>query len=148
MNIENEWKSGKLPIINGILYSDGKIDWINIEFGQNGRVIRNGSKIHLNDLVADNDLNFTEVAILDRKDDLINNAVIYCGDGGMGGDGFVLVESKTGSFEWLAFFENSNPFEKIEIFNDSICLYNNLNEKWIFNFHFPINLTVEKLSRS
>jgi hypothetical protein len=64
--------------------------------------------------------------------------------GFMGGDGFVVVESKVNSLiTWCAFFEDSNPFNNLEVIDDRIIVYNNLNEKWIFDIYNPANLSIE-----
>jgi hypothetical protein len=130
-------------VIVEVLYPDGKINWINIERKRNEKIIQHGSNLHINELISEKDFYFTEVTILDKKEDIKNNIIVYCGDGGMGGDGFVLVEIKSDTkIKWAAFFENANPFEKVDIDNGEIVTYNNLQEKWIFNLNDPTNLSI------
>lgn len=95
-------------------------------------------------MLANNELGFSSIIVnkkLESSDKQIN---VYCGEGSFGGDGFVVVESQTDfKVKWIAFFETANPFEKLEIFEDKIFAYNNLNEKWIFDIYNPSNLIVE-----
>lgn len=66
-----------------------------------------------------------------------------CGEGGHGSEGFIVVEENdTKKIKWVAFFEESNPFEKIEVIDDVIYTYNNLGEKWAFEINDPINVSI------
>lgn len=145
MDIYKEWKNGRLPIINGILYGNSTIEWINIDYDLNyKRIINRGSILCVNDLIMKNELYFSTISTCYQFEDKNNDLVIYCGGGSYGSEGYIVVESKIDlKLIWIAFFEESNPFEKLEIIGDKIIAYNNLNEKWIFDINNPSNLTVE-----
>ena len=68
-NLQNEWKKGRLPIISGILYGNGNVNWINIERENRIRRIEHGSKLNLNTLMEENEFYLSEITILCRKED-------------------------------------------------------------------------------
>lgn len=143
-DINYEWHNEKLPIINGIIYADGSIDWINVDYDGDSRKIVFGNKIHLNDLINKNELYLSSIMVNKKLENPEKQIMVYCGEGGFGGDGFVVVESQTDfKIEWIAFFETANPFENIEVIDDKIIAYNNLDEKWVFDIHNPANISIE-----
>ncbi|AEY67512.1 hypothetical protein [Clostridium sp. BNL1100] len=143
-DINLEWLNGKLPIINGIIYPNGNIDWLNVNVIDGKRSIENGSQLHINDLIADDELGFADVYIRGKVEDDKRDVTIYCGEGSFGGDGFVVVESrKDKKAVWIAFFEESNPFEKVEVVGEFIYVYNNLKEKWRFCINKPTEIIIE-----
>lgn len=142
-NLQNEWKKGRLPIISGILYGNGNVNWINIESENRIRRIEHGSKLNLNTLMEENEFYLSEITILCRKEDISKRIIVSCGEGGHGSEGFIVVEENdTKKIKWVAFFEESNPFEKIEVIDDVIYTYNNLGEKWAFEINDPINVSI------
>jgi len=142
-NLTNEWKKGRLPIISGILYENGNINWINIESENRIRRVEHGSKLNLNTLMEENEFYLSEITILCRKEDISKSIIVSCGEGGHGSEGFIVVEEyETKKIKWVAFFEESNPFEKIEVIDDVIYTYNNLGEKWTFEINNPINVSI------
>mgnify|MGYP000878755450 CR=1 FL=1 len=144
MDIYREWKNGRLPIINGILYENGIIEWINIDYDSNyKRIINRGSNLCINDLILKNELHFSNISTCYQFENNTKDIVVYCGGGSHGSEGFIVVESKVGSkLIWIAFFEESNPYEKIEFIDEKINVYNNLKEKWSFDLNIPTNLTI------
>lgn len=144
VDINYEWHDERIPIVNGIIYSDGYVDRINVDYNGNKRVIFRDGKIHLNDLLDNDELGYSSIIINKKLENPDNKLNIYCGEGSYGGDGFVVVESQIDvKVKWIAFFETANPFEKLEIMEDKIFAYNNLNEKWIFNINNPLDLVIE-----
>lgn len=146
VDVNSEWRDEKIPIVNGIIYSDGSVDWVNVDYDGDKREILHGSKKHLNDLLANNELGFSSISVNKKIENSDKQIKAYCGEGSFGGDGFVVVEAQTDfKVKWIAFFETANPFEKLEIIDDKIIAYNNLNEKWVFDINRPSNFIVEKL---
>jgi hypothetical protein len=143
MNINDQWQKDELPIINGIIYENGVIEQINISFNNNMRIIEYGNKLHINNLIVNRELEFTRVIILDHLEISNEKFHVYSGAGGFGGDGFIVVMSSENSLiKWIAFFENSNPFEKIEFDRGIIYGYTNLNEKWAFDIFNPCMVSI------
>ena len=144
MDIYKEWKNGRLPIINGILFESGAIDWIRIRFDSAfHRVIDGVSRISISDIMSSGDINFSTISTCYQISDSKNNVRAYCGGGSYGSEGYVVVESEIDSeLLWIAFFEEANPFERIEISDDNISVYNNLRERWTFDINNPANLSI------
>ena len=144
MDIYKEWKNGRLPIINGIVYEDGSIEWINIDYDSNyRRIINRGSNLSINDLISKSELHFSAISTCYQTENKTKGVTLYCGGGSYGSEGYVVLESNVESkLIWIAFFEESNPFEKIEFINDKIIVYNNLREKWSFDLKNPTNLSI------
>lgn len=144
MDIHQEWENGRLPIINGILYENGVIDWINISYDSNfNRSISGVRRRSIDDLISSRELFFSIINTSYQMNDKGNNIRVYCGGGSCGSEGYVVVESNIDlKLLWIAFFEESNPFEKIEIIGDRIIVYNNLKEKWTFEINNPVNLSI------
>ena len=145
MDLHQEWKNGRLPIINGILYENGAIEWVNISYDLDyNRVINRGSNLNINDLIKDKELHFSAISTSYQTEDKKNNIIVSYGGGSYGSEGYVVVESSVNfKLLWIAFFEEANPFENLEIIDDKIVVYNNLNEKWTFDISNPSNLSVE-----
>lgn len=132
----------EIPIINGILYPDGFYEKIRIFTNQNKKeVIKYNKKIF--NLKCDIDTSYPFV-----NDELKINLsdTVICGEGSYGGDGFIMAfKSSTQEIQWLASFDNSNPFIKLEIFNYFIIATNNLNEKWRFDISDLNDIKIEIL---
>jgi hypothetical protein len=144
-DINREWKNGKLPMINGIIYQDGNIDWVNVDINNEERKIEFTNKLHINDLLFTNGLQFLEAVTLMTLEDTRNEVTICCGGCGLGGGGFVVVESKNESqLKWIAVFENSNPFERVEVAGEIIYAYNKSADKWGFNINKPGEISINK----
>lgn len=144
LDINQEWKKNNLPVTNGILYADGTIYRIYVLLDGKRRKLENGGNFDLNVLLVQDEIDVVEIAISKKLEDLKNDITVYCGMGFMGGDGFIVVESKTTSLiKWCAFFEDSNPFENLEIIGNKIIAYNNLDEKWVFDIYNPTNISIE-----
>jgi len=142
-NLYQEWNQKRLPIINGIIYEDGSIQRMIITDKNKGRSVELGSKLHLKTLKDAEELFLVEIDILCTKIDDENMITVSCGDGGYGGEGYVAIETLDhGKIKWIAFFEESNPFERVEVVDNLIYAYNNLNEEWIFEINNPTNIVI------
>ncbi len=145
-DINREWKSGRLPIINGILYEDGSMDCINIDFDVRERTVEYIRKVHINELLSQGEIGFSYITVNNKVIHLEKQITVYCGEGSYGGDGFVVVQSNVGiGILWIAFFETANPFISIEITDNTIYAINNLKEKWSFNIDNPKEINIVML---
>ncbi len=144
LDINKEWKDSNLPVANGIVFADGTLVRIYVLLDGDKRKLERGESFDLNELLEQKEIDVVEVVVSKKVDDSKNDIVVYCGMGFMGGDGFILVESRNDSLiKWFAFFEDSNPFKKLEIVRDKIIAYNNLDEKWVFDIYNPTNVSIE-----
>ena len=73
------------------------------------------------------------------------NLKVLCGEGDYGSDGFIaLLDLELNTLKWLAFFENSNPFENVEIHYDHLVGITNLHYRWRFNLKNPQQLDISR----
>ncbi|MFE8646716.1 hypothetical protein ACFX58_16685 [Sphingomonas sp. NCPPB 2930] len=134
-DINQLWKNEKLPIINGVLFPDGTLINFSIEEGFERKIKCDGkSFIDLNNLLL------ASVDVFFQLD--LPFGHLTCGEGSMGGDGFVCME-KGQAIEWVAFFENSNPFHKLSKENDFFIAENNLSELWKFSINGPSSVNIK-----
>jgi len=140
MNVNNAWKEGYLPIINGIIYPNGCIEQMEIILDGEIKKVNVIKKMNINELIEEE---VSYIVINDTCEDIVNRVRIYCGEGSYGGDGFVAVESlKNNQLIWIAFFEESNPFEKIKSSENNLNVINNLKESWQFNLKKPNEIII------
>ena len=128
-------------MLNGILYSNGdfeKISIIDTVNERRGLIKHKKEKYNLKNNAT---LTFSYV-----NDELLipnTDIKILCGDGSLGGDGFVLAASvENNEIFWLVFLDDANPFLKLEYHNDFIIVINNLNEKWKFEISDKSNVRI------
>lgn len=122
MELEN------LPIINGIMYSNGYVDSvaISVQAKHSRTVCKQEHKV-----LSSNDLDYTYAYPSSELIIESMNCKITCGGGSYGGDGFVLATAlDSGEMLWLASFDESNPFVNIYEKNHHIYVTNNCNEIW------------------
>ncbi|MCP4600753.1 MAG: hypothetical protein GY847_09510 [Proteobacteria bacterium] len=149
MNIQHQWASMKCPIINGILFANGDIEWINVGLlPQSGGMARiqlsPGRPTDVKTLTDEGVLDWTEVAPLCEAIDEKRNIRVFAGEGGLGADGFVAVlKASDSQLEWVAFFENSNPFVEVELRETEVLAKTNLSNTWRFPLDSPAQVTVD-----
>jgi len=145
MDLNQEWKNGRIPIINGVLHENGEIECINISYDLDyNRVVKRGSNQNIYELIKEKEVYFSKISTFRQIKESKNNIVVSYGGGSYGSEGYIVLESNINfRIIWIAFFEEANPFEKLDIIDDKIIAYNNLNEKWIFDINNPSNLIIE-----
>jgi hypothetical protein len=68
---------------------------------------------------------------------------IQGGEGSCGSEGFIaLSEISTQNLLWLAYFDCSNPFEKVSIEQNKVYAISNLRHIWPFPMKSPENFDV------
>jgi len=140
-----EWENERLPIINGIIYNTGQVDKVYVDYDDNDkRVLAHSGRAKIDSISIDDD-DFCDVTIHSKAHDEKRDIAVYCGGGSYGGDGFVVVESAEAKVIWIAFFEDSNEFERCEIVGNTIIAYNNSDEKWMFDIDTPSKLSIEQV---
>ncbi len=148
LTIQRQWAGMKCHIINGILYANGDIEWINVDLlPQSGGMTRiqlsSGSPTDVKTLSDEGVLDWAEVAPLCEAIDERRNIRVFAGEGGLGADGFVAVVKVSDSqLEWVAFFENSNPFVEVELRETEVLAKTNLSNTWRFPLDSPAHVTV------
>lgn len=138
MSIQKLWESEEVPYISGIFYENGTVYKINVIRKRNNTAIQFDevdilSNIHVPD--SDYLTSIDSTAIIEFSE-LATNFTAHAGYGGMGDMGFVSLLSK-GVVKWMAFFLESNPFERISYRSGNLYATNNLGEQWVFPINFP-----------
>lgn len=143
-SIQDIWEQDQCPIINGIIFDSGEIILLKIRSLQ----VRN-IWVDLLDLCGKSTL---EKFLTKQPDQLASITTLaeteagsetsglrlLCGEGSSGGDGFVAVcRAADEHLNWIAFFENSNPFEHIEIHGSDVFAVNNCQQIWRFPLARP-----------
>ena len=128
------WNQEKLPVINGILYADGSFRKIDIITDENfhRKLVPVPAQNPDFSIISD-------IAI--SAEYVFQNYHIFCGEGSYGGDGFVTAVSGN-EIQWLAFWEDANPFIKIQSHENQLEITNNLHEVWQFDLSDPKSVTV------
>lgn len=67
-----------------------------------------------------------------------------CGGGGYGSDGFVAVcRLEDNYLNWIAFFQSSNPFDKIDIVGTDVIAVSTYGHVWTFPIQHPERVKVK-----
>lgn len=140
----NKWENREILIVNGIIFPNGQIDIFTIEESSKGKYAQHTDRKNIQELYDENEVYFSSVIINHQILTPDKQFEIFCGEGSSGGDGFIIVTSIEGNgYEWIAFFEDSNPFIKVEFENDRVYGINTLNERWSFNMQNPTDINIE-----
>jgi hypothetical protein len=148
-DLQTHWAAEQCPIIDGIIFSDGRLRLMTVEWvrGQAGRLelsVSPGGWTSVAELASNSRLQWTGIIPLCNTEDLARKLRVIGGEGGLGSDGFVAVTSAdNGAIVWIAFFNGSNPFEAIEIIGDWIVAKTNLQTVWRFPIGCPENVTLK-----
>lgn len=125
--IHHLWKQGRLPLVEGLLLSDGTIY---------KNVLKNTLHQPEQWNAADKDYTnwYSEIDISQSEE--YGPYKIFAGDGSYGSDGFILVLSKSGSFHWLL-MDTINPIEAFTVQNKTIYARNNNSQEFIIPIDKP-----------
>ena len=134
ININTLWFESRLPVIDGILYADGFYQKLSIITDQNFH----RKLIPIPDQKPDFSI-ISDISVSAEAD--FQDYHIFCGEGSYGGDGFVTAVSGN-EIQWLAFWEDANPFIKIESHENQLEITNNLYEVWQFDLSDPQHIKI------
>ena len=142
-------KYQECPSINGIIFPNEKINPIrlNVNWGPPIKYeIEKLRETSLKEIEIKGELFWNDCSILcEYEYDLMNIKAIG-GEGDYGSDGFVaVINLLTDELMWIAFFELSNPFNKIKIEEGFVLAYSTLNCLWRFPLSSPIEFCVSAL---
>lgn len=148
MKININSQRDTLPIVNGILYSNGHIERYAINADENWH--RTVSKDHTTTAISLENIIETVACINDECICADMDIKFTCGEGSYGGDGFILAEkNKSKQMVWLISFDDANPFVKLERKGNLLFAINNCGEVWCINITdiYNIKISIEKQSR-
>ena len=146
--IQEMWKEGKCPLIDGVLFDDGRLfacKYKRVEIrGMSGFSAEiPDKKPSAIESAIDMNVDFSEIDPSFVAIDAGNGIKYSCGEGGFGGDGFVSCSSLPDDhLYWIAFFQRSNPFDDITINKHEIIARNNLGHLWRFSIEDPTDIHV------
>ncbi len=149
--IQNKWKSRMCPIVNGIMFGNGKIVELEADKFEGITLHPQIQRItSIETFVLEHGDYWTSLDELCGFDLLSRNLRITGGEGGFGGDGFVaLSHSSDDQLIWIAFFEDSNPFIQVSTNNDESVVIGitTLETVWQFPIDQPEKPKVYKAER-
>ncbi len=145
--IQAAWRDERCPIMNGIVWGSGSMRLFDMEFSYDSNAYK---YTILEEVVTDvavlkekGELDWTyliQLAELNRVEEGIR---LSCGEAGWGGDGFVAVSRIEDDYLlWMAFFDVSNPFEKINVRENVISGVTNLGNTWRFPIDNPERFSI------
>jgi hypothetical protein len=106
--------------------------------------VKAGITTSIDSLGREEGLWWTSCAILTRCNDEEHSFEAIAGEAGHGSDGFVgTIDLRSGDLIWLAFFLNSNPFDKLIIADRKIHAYSTSGCVWSLSLGNPIDIVVE-----
>jgi hypothetical protein len=137
------WLSSEVPVLNGGVLRSGRAHLIRPIDAPRILPLRLPSAGNA-DFGSLGELMWTHAGPYEPVMDASTGLVSIVGEGGMGADGFVAVQSGMApdTLLWLAFFDFSNPFESVRFEDGFLKARNNLDEEWHFDLAEPWNITV------
>jgi hypothetical protein len=119
-NLEDAWEQRWCPIVPGLLFPDGSVVPFAPGTGGDGAPVP-GSRTRLTDLAGGQPVPWTTIEPLARAVAPDLALIAAAGDGGRDGDGFVaLIGGPLGALVWLAFFDDSGPFQEVRFDDDAV----------------------------
>jgi len=135
------------PLVNGIIFPNGVIKLLDVNVEWSPKLIytiKKSEETSIKALEKIGHLQWNDCAILTKLSDEKKNIVVIAGEGDYGSDGFVsVIDLYSRKLIWLAFFNCSNPFEKLEIKNDELLVKSTNGCLWKFNILDPVNIVVD-----
>jgi len=142
--IQFHWAENELPGVNSISYADGTIVMLNCYRTEAGLPYAFPlCETTVESLVRFNDDIWTEVQIFVRTTDEKSGLNYVAGEGGMGNEGFIACTNTSNNLIWAVFFENSNPFERLEVRDGKLYAVSTYNEKYCMELTSPIEISIQ-----
>jgi hypothetical protein len=137
------WLSQEVPDVSAIYLRSGAVYPIEMSRRSNTVLVNKLSSTTLDDILARTNLGFSSIDAYFQQDFIVESTKfdVQCGDGSLGGDGFICVNDHNGVF-WIAFFVDSNPFMTADVVDKNIFAKNNLGEIWQFPIYSPQDFRV------
>ncbi len=146
-NIENFIEHLESPSLNGIIFPDGLVKMLEIKvewFPKINYHIRIQEESSIDILEAKGTLYWNDCAVMVSLIDERISVEVVAGEGDYGSDGFVgVVDLKSKRLIWLAFFNCSNPFNRLEIKNKELFATSTNGCLWKFKIENPVDFIVE-----
>jgi len=143
-NLIEKWNAGECPILNGLTFSIGQHYPIKpVDAPRNPKPMRLTYGQPESLAKVDNP-QWAFVNILCEATDGLTNLRAFAGEGSMGSDGVIALFESTGVLRWVAFFDFSNPFERVRFDGPDLVVENNLGEAWRLSLAKPWEIIVDE----
>ena len=129
------------PSLNGITFPDGTIKIFDIKVEWSPTIIytikeKEDSSIDI--LKSIGQLHWSDCAVITKLIDKERSIEVIAGEGDYGDDGFVgVIDLNSRKLIWLAFFNCSNPFDKLKIIDDYLYARSTSGCFWKFKIEDP-----------
>ena len=140
--IQDKWRQEEVPIMDGVLYSDGRIVLFSYESvehrGERGlHVVINGETTLADFLARDPDM-WTSIIEMDSVTWDGGGLRILSGGCGFGSDGFVAaIRLPDEQLLWVAVSQRSNPFRALDRGDGYVLATTELGQVWRFSLPYP-----------
>ena len=130
-------RSDALPIINGILYGNGNVQYYDINVDQDDK-----RSIKMVQAILEEREYVKTTAYINAQMECEDMDIrFFIGEGSYGGDGWILAESmSTETMVFLISFDDSNPFVKICRNGKQLLVENNCGEQWVIEMQDMCNI--------
>ena len=137
------WLENQLPGVNCVVKNNGDIVILNCFKNEEGRPFCFPfCDSTISSLLKHDEDIWTEIQTFDRLQDKTNKINLSVGEGGMGNEGFIVCTDDQQSFIWGIFFENSNPFTKVEVRENKITAYSTGGYKYEIELGCPEKIEI------
>ncbi|WP_426586044.1 hypothetical protein [Mucilaginibacter sp. R-33] len=134
------------PSVNGIIFSDRTIQLFEVEISWERPTefkLQTSSTTSIDDLEKTGELYWSSCAILDEFIDETGSIKAFCGEASHGSDGFIgIMDLNKEKVIWIAFFNSSNPFNKVTIEDEQVTAVSTIKNVWKFNINKPTIIEV------
>lgn len=139
--VQSLWEQQMCPIVNGIVFGDGKIVELDKEkSGGKQELFRVVNITDIKSFVDERGDYWTAITQLCEFELPQRNLIVRGGEGGFGGDGFVALSRISDSdLIWIAFFDYANPFIEVSMKGDLVVATSTLEYIWQFPIAEPYN---------
>jgi hypothetical protein len=141
------WEDKLWPIRNGLYFADGTVVLLSIlmpwETANKAVSIKISKTVTLEEVEEFGKNETTRIGSNNEQSYPDLNLRVLSGEASHGSEGFVAVtQITTGHLVWLAYFDCSNPFEKVSLVNGIVTAISNLGHAWHLPLAEPATLTV------
>lgn len=140
--LSTNWNAGQWPTLNGLTFADGRHYAIRpVDAPREPLPMRlsYASPTQIENLEK---LPSTFLMQACEASDNVSGLKVIAGECSAGEEGFVAVLESTGVLRWVAFFDFSNPFERVRFDGTDLVAENNLGEAWRLPLATPWEITV------
>lgn len=144
MLIRQAWRDQQVPLVDGVVFATGLLypaEYFELTLLGVGGI---GARIDARaPIFVDPSVDFVTIDELAAQSDRGNDMQYSCGEGSFGSDGFLArTRLSTGELEWVAFFQQSNPFVQLAIVDDRVNVTNNHGHIWSFGKDDPLEIRI------